>query len=376
VRRGRLLLSALIALTAPVLLAQGLAGAQIVPGPVAWNGFWQANLSLGYLQLEQADGQLKMSVRDGGAAAASKAFGQEPLASDALFVLAADYRTKGELEKMQQVLNLGASLDKRNRNLGALQLEQAAMAGDIPETLAILDRLAITNPKLTSEFVRPLTAALDDASALPLLQTTIEQGPVWREAFWGSIPASATGVANMYALRRLTDAGTTPDTDAKLLAGLAGAGLYAEALAFWDENYGGEANPTAFLATGDFAPIGWKMVSSGERAFASSGPGQFDIYILDQTFGELARQLVRLERGSYRLSARITPIDDAKAIEATLRCATSEADGFEPETLEKPIEWAVDGSCSTYWLVLSGSAWDRRTPLNSTMSQIQFARVN
>ncbi len=375
-KRGRLIPCLLIGLAAPFLLLQGLANAEIAPAPVSWNGFWQAKLALNFLQVEQEDNELTLSVGEGGKGAALSAFAKEPLASDALFLLAADYRAAGNTAVVDELLNTAAVLDKRNRNLGAMQLEQAAIAGNTLEVFAILDRLAITSPQLISEFVQPLALMLEDENSLGLLREALEREPAWGEAFWGNMPATEQGVANIYALRRATDAGTTPNTDAALLSALLKAKRFDDASDFWNEISGDAANPMVFVSTDELPPIGWQTISTGERSFLRDGANKFEIYVAEQTFGELARQVVNLEPGSYSFSATILPESEAASIEATLTCLTGDGVSFAPQALDQTAEWAVDDRCRMYWLILSGSAWQQRSALRASIGDMQFQRVN
>ena len=374
--RWRLLVSILIGLTSPLFLLQGLANAEITPGPVNWNGFRQSELSLNSLQVEQEEQQFNMTVREGGVETAKRAFAKEPLASDALFLLAADYRAQTDLDTMQEVLSIGVSLDKRNRNLGTMQLEQAAISGNISETFDVLDRLATTNPRLTPDFVAPLTLALEDGSSLELLREALERGPIWREAFWRRIPSTEQGIVNMLALRGLTSVGTTEESDKRLLAGLARTGMFEEALDFWDEAFDDQGNSMAFVPTSDFQPIGWRTISSGERSFSPRGANRFGVFVVDQTSGELGRQLVRLRPGRYGLSAQVIPANEAENVQVSLECAVGDAGSLDVIGLDATAEWLIDDMCEVYWLKLLGSAWDRRTPLQAEISNIEFERLD
>lgn len=371
-RLAKAFLSIAALVAAPIVLLQGMAAAKIAPGPVNWNGFWQADVSRAFLEVEESEGQLSLNVADRGVELAREAWSKEPLASDALSVLAAELREAGKTERLVELLELASSLDKRNRFVGALQLELALQAEDIPETFALIDRLSLTSPRLRSEFVAPLSALLAEEGMVPILRDALEERPVWATTFWNRVPGNPEGALRMYELRRQINVGTTAATDARLLAALAANEFYSETLEFWRSLEGDLDNPLAFIDSEALPPIGWRVVSTGERTFSPRGGGRYDVYVDRQTFGELARQLVQLEPGAYVFAADVTPLDDAQSVNVSLECAT----GDEGEPLATPLNeeprWEVDGTCEVYWLTISASAWERAMPLRATISKIVF----
>lgn len=372
-RKFRFGLSALVLICAPVLLMQGLANARNPISPLySSNGFNLALLSMGQLQFDQENGKLTMSVSSGGVELARKAFAREPLASDALLVLAINERVQGNLERMQAILESADALDKRNANIGALRLEQVALTGDISRTFGMIDRLGTVHPSLTAEFVRPLTAALNDPRTIPVLRDALNARPVWGAAFWRAMPADTNGISNMYELRGLTDVGTSEESDSSLVLTLVNNGLYADAFTFWEGFAGDEHDPLGFVPGTSFPPFGWSLTNGGERTMSPRGEARYEIYIQNETSGELARQLVRLPGGSYSFVAKIIPASEAGNIVASLECALGGDVVGDAQGLSNPARWTVSGDCDAYWLVLEGSAWDRRDPLRVSISDMRL----
>ncbi len=369
----RIAFSFLTLLCAPVLLLQGWANAQNVASPsFGWNGYNLALLAMSRVQVAESDGNLSVSVRDGGVELAQQAFAKEPLASDALFVLALNERAQGNQQRMRQILQAADTLDKRNRNIGALQLEQVSQGGDVSQTFGIIDRLTTVHPDLMNQFVQPLVLALRDPLSVAPLRDALSYNPVWATAFWNSVPTDAESVARMYELRRQTNIGTTEQSDGRLLAGLARQELYLEAFEFWQEVAEEAENPFGYVADQALAPFGWQLTTTGERAVSPRGEGRFDIYIQNDTSGELARQLVRLPRGSYSFDAQIDPENEAGRISARLECATADSGPGTAQALSGAVQWTISGSCETYWLILTGESWNMREALRATISDMQF----
>lgn len=377
-RFARFGLTALALLAAPFLLVQGMANAHNPLSPAyGWNGFNLAQLSMGRLQVDEtANGGFPMAVREGGAELARKAFAREPLAGDALFVLAIDQGAGANPEAVNAMLEGAYALDKRNRNIGALQLQQAALTGDITQTFGIIDRLATLYPALKSDFVAPLTLALSDPASLAPLQTALEGDPVWSEAFWLAVPRDAQRVSTMYALRQQIDNGTSAQSDAALLAELAKQELYGPAFDFWAQISDQQQNLLGFVMDDAFPPFGWELTASGERAMSKRGDTRFEAYVQNDTSGELARQLLHLQPGLYQFSASITPESQAANITVDLQCVTGETGVAASQPLNEAVRWYISSACETYWLVLSGSAWNSSNPLRVTIEDMQFQAGN
>lgn len=380
-RRVRIGLALLIALVlAPALLLQGLANDPLrdtlaIPlGSVrSWNGFRMAQLSLGYMTSSEQGANLRMSVQPEGVTLARQAFAREPLAANALFVLAVWKRSQGDIAAMQAIVNDALKLDKRNRNIGALQLEQAALSGRVSKTFSIIDRMAITHPDLTGQFVKPLIASLADGESIPVLARALRRNPVWARAFWKQVPDKPAILANFYALRQMAGNGATPASDGALLQRLVSDGLYDRAFSFW-KTIGGKAdNASDYVPDTSFPPFGWDLTSNAERAMTAHGNGVFNVYTQGGTGGELARQLLQLQPGKYQFSTTVSPRSSAANVQVVLQCVNAKDALVRPQALDKAASWTVDSvSCPAWWLILQSDAYDDSAPLQATLSAMQF----
>lgn len=366
-------MSAICLVCAPFLLFLGQANAGNPISPAfAWNGFNLAYSASASVMVAQDQEKFSMTVNPAAVALARRAFAAEPLATDALFVLAVDRLAKGDQAGLQAILAGAEALDKRNRNIGALQLSEAVNDGDLQGTFAIVDRLATVSPDLAGNFVQPLIASLDSEAAMPELQAALERQPAWAAGFWQSVPSEPQRVGRMYALRQRIDFGTDAESDAQLLAGLVASGRFSEAFAFWRQVSGDEDNATGFVQSASYPPIGWQFVSSAERSMTPRGDTQYDIYIQNEIRGELGRQLLQLSAGQYRFSANVTPVSEAVNVTARLDCADSPDIKGEEKPLDAVASWTVSGDCNAYWLVLTGDGWGRREPLRLGISAMRL----
>jgi hypothetical protein len=367
------LLAALALALAPVLLFQGQANAFLPSGPaVAQNGFNLAELARAGVRLRQANGTATLVVAEAQLDMARRAFVREPLATNALFVLAVDERAAAGWQSKQALLDEAVSLEKRNRFLGALQMEQFARAGDFANTFMLLDRLARVYPDMTQEFVQPLVQGLQQDNALAVIDEALDSDPVWANNFWRAVPADPELVMQMLELRQRTDRGTDATSDGTLMAALARAGRFDEAFAFRDSLRGRPLAATGFVPVGGIAPFGWQTEVSGERSLSQRGDTGYEIFVQQGTNGELGRQLLRLAPGRYAFSAAITPLSSAQYITVRLQCATNEEVVTPALPLTGPAIFTVPASCGTWWLMLGGTAWTVSGGLRSSISDMRF----
>lgn len=363
----------LIIFVSPLVLIQGMANSRTILVSAGLNGFWQADISRAFLQVQDSEAGLNLSVPPQGLDLARDAYATEPLASDALFLFAVDFRSKGDTAAFERVMNAGIAIDKRSRYLGALELETLAGSGDLEGTFAVIDRLSMVHPRLISEFVQVFAAAMQDDDSIPLIRDALNSEPRWAEGFWRGLPLRQAGVLRVYDLRIQTDSGTTTETDSRLLSALASAGHFTEALEFWTSLYPDQSSDTAFLATSQFEPIGWRTISQGDRAFTVSTGSNFSVYAEGGKAGELARQLVRLSPGRYSFSANVTPTAASENLRVSLICAGQSEDGIPMQFLSDGPNWTVESSCAVHWLILSVETWDLRVPLEATVSEMDFS---
>ncbi len=371
----RFALIALSVLLMPVLLLQGLANARMSGGPIQWNGFWEADLARAFLQADDSDGQLRISINDIGLSFARSAFEKEPFATDALFLFVVDERARGNDEAVREILKIGVALDKRNQRLGAFEMEQAISARDYTKTFAVIDRLTTINPSLIDELVQPLASAMGQPDMVPVVRTALEAQPAWAEAFWRAAPANEDGLLAMYDLRQQIDFGTSEESDAAMLSGLVQTGNYSEAFDFWDQaKFIASGNEFGFVETTQSPPLGWQATITGSRSFTETQPGIFSVFVEEQTFGELARQLVRLDAGSYNFSADVSPAIEDAALNISLQCAENGNEVGNVQSLAEGPAWTVTQDCNFFWLLLSGTAWERNSPVLGEVSNMALAR--
>ncbi len=370
----RWVLCALLVALAPVLMLQGQANASRPSGPLATsNGFALAELARGGLRVRQSATATTLVVEPRALNLARRAFAREPMAGNALFVLAVDERARNAAGAGgQSLLDAATAINKRNRYLGALQMEQFARAGEYEQTFAIVDRLARVHPQVRGEFVQPLIQALREESAVPVMADALAANPRWAKDFWLAVPADPVLVGRMFALRQRVDAGTDAISDARLMNGLVLAERFEDVLAFRDSLPGGRPRGTGFVAVGGEPPFGWNLEASGERAMTQQGDDGYDLFVQQDTSGVLGQQLLALSPGRYTFSATVSPQSAAENLSLRFRCATARGDAGTTQPLGEPATFVVGTGCRAWWLEVMGDAWNLRGGLRATLTNMRF----
>jgi hypothetical protein len=180
---------------------------------------------------------------------------------------------------------------------------------------------------------------------------------------------------NYLVLRRQAPAGARWESDEKLVGALVARRMYKEAFEIWRLVADAGSNRFGFVADSRFAPIGWQLVTRGDRVARIGEDGTMAIAVDRGTAGELARQLLELAPGRYRLETRITSADADPPLWVALVCAS--AKGAPRRPLAAQVEFTVgQGGCPAYWLIIGASALESRHGVEATLGGWRFSRVN
>ncbi len=220
-----------------------------MPPAEYWNGFQTAKFALARLEAGEAvEGEApQFSIREPGPELARRAFASEPLASDALFVLAVEAREERGEEAAEEIVQLAGQLELRNRYVGILRMQSALADEDIDGAFAVLDQFALVNPSMAGPLVTAMTPLLSDPETLSSMAEALSRNPAWAADFWTFAPRNPETVAGLIELRSRVDIGTSPESDELLLTAAVRQNRYADALAMWDRVAGADASAVAYL---------------------------------------------------------------------------------------------------------------------------------
>ncbi|WP_340587916.1 hypothetical protein [Erythrobacter alti] len=372
-RLMRLVLALGVAALAPVVVLQALANAKMpMPPAEYWNGFRTATFALARLEAsgEVEGGMPQFSVRDPGPALARRAFASEPLATDALFVLAVDAQENGGEGAGREIVRLAGQLEMRNRYIGVLRMQDALADRDIDAAFALLDQFALVNPDLAGPLVTAMAQYVPDPAMRSSLAEALSRRPAWASDFWKFAPRNSIAVEGLIDLRSRVDVGTSAESDGILLAAAVRQKQYADALAMWERLAGGEADRLAYRTDERYAPIGWEFEQDARKSVNVTQSGGYRIFVAGNTSGTIGRQLVRLSPGNYLLEidgdSNVMP-----RLQSALICAESEESPRWREGAEE-TRFTVSGECSIHWLILGADTFEQSNTLEGMLTRIDF----
>ena len=366
----RVLAASLAVALSPILAVQAYinAGGSALQQAIEWNGFRLANQALRQVESLEDQGQLQLRADPASVKLARQAYGREPFATDALFVIGLMDGAKGT-----EIYRSSVALDKRNRTIAAMLLQDAAKQNDLPAMLALIDRLSRLRPALAAEFVKAFSSSLADPTSMPVLEQALRNNPVWANAFWKSVPRDRVSLDNFYVLRSKLSNNTDAASDAALITALVSAERYDQAFEFSNSVSGRSKSEPGETVKRD-GPLEWQFAQGRNAQARFNASGQLEVFVERGTADELARKLVRLTPGTLTLRGRVMESQGAGEIEAELTC-TSEGDQqrWMAQEFTGKAEWKIrDKTCKYAWLTLKGSAWDSPMPLRSVIADLSL----
>mgnify|MGYP003385544267 CR=1 FL=1 len=303
-------------------------------------------------------------------ALAKQAVAQEPLSANAIAILGIG---SADADRRLRLLELASIVDKRNYAAQSRLVLAYAQRQRIGDILHMLDRIFKSHPDQRKLYFPALISVIAAGQDADVLAALFQAEPAWADQFFGQAGADRAASENAAKLR-LSLAGyalTRPLTDRVMIQGLADAGHFAQAVAFYravragklrsalgpDEQGGG--------APLDYPPLDWVFVDTGSRSAGMSADRGISVRLAPGDSGSLGRRLIAMPPGIYQGKATILPVsDNGGQLEARLQISCAEA-GVVANQLEivigsaNPAERQVTippGICRYFWVALHGSA--------------------
>lgn len=371
--------AAALLFAAPIVSLQAAvnSGAPVPGWARAWSGFRLAQEARGRLLGDPRDPAAGLTLGPGAADLARAAYGREPLASEATFVLALAESPLTDEYRAGDTARLGVALDKRNALLQLLLIADAARREDYPAMFAHADVLAAAHPVLSRQVLAPVFDRLGDPAAVPIVAAALAEDPRWAPAFRDIVPQGEAALRNYLALRTQAGWDQRWESDERLIAALADAGLYREAFGAWRGIAGSDADSFGFTADASFAPIGWRTVEQGDRIARIGEGGAMFVSVERGAGGELARRLLQLPAGRYRLETQIAATTGDPPLWVALQCADpARAGQLVRQPLGERTELVASAAgCPAYWLVVGASALESRHRVEATLDRWRFTSI-
>lgn len=294
-----------------------------------------------------------------------------PLAPEPFLVAGIRYDLAGKSEMAER-----AFLDARQRNPRSLParyfLAQHYLRTSDLRALPEIAALSRLSPGAAQAMTPYLAEFARRPAAKRPLEALFRDDPALRSAVLSALatdPANASLIAQFGAV--------TPGVDApwirNLIASLINHGDFQQAWNFWAHQWAVPQVAGSGLFDSQFRdklpapPFNWELTSSRVGLAERQSQGLHLIFYGEED-GVLARQLVILQPGAYRLSAAVSGGETSgSAILWSVRCANSSA--FKDPVIgpvTKPLVFTVPGDCRAIWIEMSGHSDDigRRTEID------------
>ena len=229
-----------------------------------------------------------------------------------------------------------------------------------------------------------IAAYARDPANWPRLRAVFRANPELESAALTTLSADAANADVILALtppsRRTVDSLWLQP----LLNSMVGAGEYAKAKAIWASVSGVGSASQMLLFDPQFArsrpppPFNWTLTSSTVGLAERQPGGRLHAIFYGQEDGVLARQLLVLPPGQYRLSMRLSgDLARARALSWSLQCATAQSPAATvPLNVAAARGWMfeVTADCPAQWLQLSGTSSDMPQQSDVTLSGLRLDR--
>lgn len=334
--------------------------------------------------------QIGLSARNKGPVSASTfdlvwdAAKKSPLAPEPFLVRGVQAQLAGNQRIAEQAFLAAKLRDGRSIPARYFLAEQYFRSGDAPSGLREIAVLAQMVPNGVTNLAPFVAAYAKDPRNRMQLRSLFRSDPTLEQVTLSSLASDPRNSDLILGLA--TPSAATPQWSGVLLQSLVGARQYDQAYRVWAKT--AHIQPAADQAVFDAAfadsevppPFNWTLTSSTIGLAERQPGGRLHAIFYGQEDGVLARQLLLLKPGRYRLAMRISGDPSrASALSWTLTCADSKAQlvalSFgDPKRAASGVSFEVPANCAAQSLELAGSAPELAQQADVTISQFRLER--
>lgn len=340
-----------------------------------WNA--RAYAHLGVTELTGAPDDAAARAR--ATAAARNSLSRDPTLAFAWSTLGLTSGQQAE-EKAAPFFAVSERLSRRDFPTRLWLIERQVEQGNVSGALHHYDIALRTNSDSYDMLLPILVAAAGDRQVLPELGRLLAKQPRWTNNFFYRLsqsPPSDQNVAELLENARKGGALSNPEMLRAMLPGMIDRGAYDPALrvaAALDAPAArlpkGVWNPS-FAGDGSLAPLDWSLTSTealgAEVRTAANRQGRALVaYANANNAGTVARQILMLSPGTYRLAAEVRATDRPPAVLSwSVVCAGSSKVTLAEQSVEplgegatRNARFSVPAGCLAQWLSFSIEARD------------------
>lgn len=385
---ARRLVIAVLALLLAVQVVRNAAVAALSPlHPTAAAKFWAAHPTV---EISSALAQIGVAARerrdipDSIFAMVDDAAAKSPLSPDPFLIRGVQARTDGDTNAAGRAFTAAQWRDPRSMPAAYFLADHYFRAGDAVRGLSQTALLARLSPQ-GSDAVAPFVAAYArDRANWPQLRALFRSQEGLED---GVLIALAHDATNADAILALADADhRKPDSIwlKLLLSSLVASDDYARAHAIWS-SVGQASQGADLLYDRGFskpeapAPFNWSFSTAGVGLAERQDGGRLHVIFYGNQDGALAKQLLLLPPGAYRLQMQVVgaPVH-AESLRWSMRCDKARepfASVGIAEAASRGWTFKVPASCRAQWVELSGLSGDVAQQSDVTIGGLSLTRA-
>ncbi len=262
--------------------------------------------------------------------------------------------------------------------------DQDLRIGNVEHGLGELAALAMLAPDGAVGVAPFIAIFARDRRNWPAVRALFRRNPNVVGYTLARLAADPANAETIVALAGPATPGTNNGWLEPLLGSMTAAGKYAEARAIWASQSKLRLSPGEPIFDSEFRnatpppPFNWALTSSTVGLAERLPGGRLHAIFYGQQDGPLARQLLVLQPGTYRVTMKIAG-DPARraALKWSLTCdkSTTPLAAIDLATASRQAwNFAVPASCRAAWLELAGEAEDIPKAADVTISELSMVR--
>lgn len=307
-----------------------------------------------------------------------------PLAVEPFLVRGVQAQIEGDEQAAKDAFTAAQRRDPRSLPAAYFLAEHYFKLSDAEHGLEETAAVSRLSPNGKATVAPYLAAYAQNPANWPALRRIFRSNPELQEAALVELAQRAQNAPAVLALADARNPGSASRWLPALVNSLNAAGQYSRARAIWAKVSGVQLPPGALLYDSGFRdtraspPFNWSLNSSTVGLAERQPGGRLHVLFYGQQDGVLARQLLVLAPGAYRLDMRLLgDPSNASALSWGVRCDKG-AEPFASATLDAArngLDFRVSANCPAQWLELSGRSADIPQPSDLTVSNLRISRA-
>lgn len=306
-----------------------------------------------------------------------------PLAPEPFLARGVQQRLAGNSEVAIQSFLAAERRDPRSLAARYFLADLYYHGDDAARALQEIAALAWLAPDGMQKIIPYIAVYTRDRSTWPRLRAMFRSNPSLEDA---ALTALASDPANADVVLALADPQHVVRRSrwpGSLVNSLIGAGEYRKAQAIWRQAWRVQDQPDSTVHDAQFrdpaapAPFNWDLISSSEGVAERQAGGGLHLTYYGHGDGAIARQLLLLAPGTYRLTLEIKGKAKAGALNWSIRCDKTPS-RFASTSLDRAASqgwiFTVPAACAAQWLELSAKSAGVQQRLDFAIADLRLVR--